>query len=163
MIDNIQHNSKPCPIGKFSNQDDNLPVNKCTESPEGTSTSEVGQVSCDFCESGKYYSRDYLDRCLPCAKPVNNCLGGMSCGKNFEGFLSEKSDIIFCTNSSSPAPYTSGWLAIICSTKLVPDLGIPKIKIGEKFLYPQSLNFSNSFLSNDDFIISKFFWSCRIS
>ena len=90
MIDNIQHNSKPCPIGKFSNQDDNVPVNKCTECPEGTSTSEVGQVSCDFCESGKYYSRDYSDRCLPCAKPVNNCLGGISCGKNFEGFLCTK-------------------------------------------------------------------------
>ena len=90
MIDNIQHNSKPCPIGKFSNQDDNVPVDKCTECPEGTSTSEVGQVSCEFCPSGKYYSRDYQDRCLPCAKPVNNCLGGISCGKNFEGFLCTK-------------------------------------------------------------------------
>ena len=32
--------------------------------------------------------------------------------------------------SNSPAPWTSEWFDIICSIKLVPDLGMPRIKIG---------------------------------
>ena len=35
---------------------------------------------------------------------------------------------------SSPAPLTCGWAAIICSINVVPDLGIPQIKIILLFL-----------------------------
>ena len=34
------------------------------------------------------------------------------------------------SNSNSPAPCTFEWLARICSTKLVPERGIPRIKRG---------------------------------
>ena len=49
------------------------------------------------------------------------------------------------TKGNSPAPITCGWDDIICSTRVVPERGIPTIKTGICFF--SKLSFSSEFFS----------------
>ena len=52
------------------------------------------------------------------------------------------------TSASSPAPYTSGWLASICSTSVVPDRGSPTMNTGRFVRCPAPESLAKNARSN---------------
>ena len=68
--------------------------------------------------------------------------------KSFSALLSKCFFIRSGKKFNSSPPKTFGWLDSICSTRVVPDLGIPRMNIGVESIFPDCSNLLKRFLLN---------------